>query len=1581
MSQDESLIKVTIPALSLDVSYQNWRLSIESALMTKGLIKYIQTALPPDAPTADFDKRTQAFGIILAHLSFSERLTIDHILTLGTHDAYALWNDIKNRHEKVTISRVWAYWKRLNAPPETTLSDLAAIDNWFTGTIAAYNSYKTSGRQIDEYTACMIMLDNLPEMWDAMRRSITQSGNDGNTMTFTVLRNNMESELIARKSSQPTADVTQALMTIRSGNNQQSTRRPPKRKRVRFQRTPGAQCTKCNKPNHTAQQCGKTIDDSEDPADGSAQLTSSAARPRTLVITRRDDSNNVNNINDDDYDSDELFMTTKDDDGITTALATIDNEDFEPPCRYWLLDSAASQNYCNDRSLLSRVRRSTGAVKLGNNQRLPIVAEGEVTLILQPHGQRLTITAKYVPGLRRNLLSTGALGRHGIHVHYEGPRAYIIHAQSGRRIGQARCINEGSELNLYRVDPIHDTSPLHSALVCQSNTDTEHDNVMLWHRRLGHSNVRRIQQLFTKGMTADGHALQNRIRPNAHQMQTTMSTTADGQEPHDRTRLNTKTADSQELRDRTRLSRNKTADSQELQDRTRLSTTKTADGRELQDRTRLSGNKTADGVELQDRTRLSTDKTADSQESQDRTKHNAQQMRQKMGTRTDSQELQIQVRPNAQQMQQDRHCDSCAICKHHAANRPHNIPDESRAKRPLEVIHMDLRGPHTAGINQELYHLLIVDECTRYTVGFTLKRKSDTLACFERFATAANNFHSAKGYSVQFIRTDNGGEFIGAEWERLLTELGIQRQLTAPHSPHQNGLVERLNRTIGEHTRAMLHAAGLPSRFWPLAAQASIYLHNRLPSKAIGDRTPYQLWRDKRPSIGHLRVFGCLAYALVHDPGKLDDKATRCTFVGYPLDSSRTYLLWDNQQRKLVRSGNVHFVESIMGFNYNPKATVGEATAGEAAAGEEQLRRALANSRAARANDAAPTPAELLTDITPTSTTAIESKEEQSEPRLNRKQRNELNRLRDALSPAINDAAPAIRVNDEMLNADRPQLRAGPGRHHYYGSIHTAQQSAESPNNEEPHTFTEAMTSPHQTEWLGAIRSELNSLIKAGTWRYAHKPTEANLVGCRWVFKIKRDKDGNISKFKARLVAQGFTQVYGIDYAETYAPVARYSSIRLIIALAAHYDWEIHQMDVKTAYLNGDLDVPIYMRSPQGLELIDQQCPANQVCLLTKSLYGLKQSGRQWHANINHSLLANGFTPLHADRCVYVRRKADSIVIIALYVDDLLIASSKTPELLSIKRKLAQQYEMEDMGEATFILGIDIKRNRSNRSISIGQSAYFNTLLQRHGMTNCKPVSTPMDPGATYELMAAADGYQASLTLTRDYQSIIGGLMFAAICTRPDIAFAVNRLARYCANPTQAHYTAAKRILRYMKGTIDYRINYTGTAEHDPQLVGYSDADWAQDKDGKRKSTSGYVFVVCGGAVSWQSKKQSSIALSSTEAELMAITSSTKELLWFRHHLGGIGLNRTQPTTLLIDSQCAMDIANNSKISERSKHIEVQHFFIREHIEAGTVRLQHVPSDQQVADTLTKPLSRVAFKRCADMLGLIPRNDKIKQQK
>lgn len=972
----------------------------------------------------------------------------------------------------------------------------------------------------------------------------------------------------------------------------------------------------------------------------------------------------------------------------------------------------------------------------------------------------------------------------------------------------------------------------------------------------------------------------------------------------------------------------------------------------------------------------------------------------------DGHALQNRIRSDTPQLQPDRHCDSCAVCKHHAAIRQHSVPADSRKKQPLETVHIDLRGPHSPGNRQELYQLLIVDECTRYSMGYTLTNKSDALGCFEQYAIAANNFHRAKGHSIKFIRCDNGTEFIGKDWTPLLTQLGIQRQRTSPYTPHQNGIVERLNRTIGESTRAMLHAAGLPDRFWPLACQAAVYLNNRLPSKATGDATPYELWYGRRPHIGHIRTFGCLAYALVHQPGKLQDKAKRCTFVGYPLDASHTYLLWDNHEHKLIRSGHVHFIESVIGWNYNPKATAGQDTeAGEAAAGEDQISRALMN-RAGQSHDAAAVPTQSAVPAQPAANVSPSNHIDDDQPQpqqpqniqqlqqlplpqprpqqpqhiqLNRAQHNQLRRLRDNLQPAALDGAPAAQVTDAMLHSNGPQLRGGPRQQHYYGSIYATQLAA--PDEQEPLTYQQVKDSSHRDDWLAAMRNELQSLMKARTWRYVQKPATANLVGCKWVYKIKRDKDGNIGKFKARLVARGFTQVYGVDYAETYAPVARYSSIRLILALAAHYNWELHQMDVKTAYLNGVLDVPIYMRPPEGLDLIGQACPAEQVCLLVKSLYGLKQSGRRWHANINHSLISNGFTPLHADRCVYVRRKADGIDIIALYVDDLLIASSRYSELLAIKRKLTQQYEMEDMGEASFILGIDIQRDRTKRSISIGQAAYINTLLARHGMVECNVTATPMDAGAAHELMAAADSYKAAATLTQAYQSIIGGLMFAAICTRPDISFAVNRLSRYCSNPTEQHYNAAKRVLRYLKGTANQRITYTHSAERNPQLIGYCDADWAQDQDCKRKSTSGYVFVMCGGAISWQSKKQSTIALSSTEAELMAITSSTKELLWFRHHLAGMGLSNTQPTTLLVDSQCAIDVANNSRISDRSKHIEVQHFFIRDHIEANTVKLQHTSSDSQAADTLTKPLHRVAFKRCADMLGLSQRDDKMKSQR
>lgn len=414
MSQDEHTMKVFIPQLGHNVLYQNWRLSIEGGLMTKGLIRYIRTALAADASATDADKRTHAFGIILSFLSFSERLAIDAILAAGTQDAHVLWADIKRRHEKVDISRVRAHWRRLNSLPDATMSDSASIDSWFTDTVAAYNAYKTSGRQIDEYTACLIMLDNLPIMWDTMRRSITQAGNADSAMTFAVLRDNMETELISRKPQvdQPAPETSQALLSM-GDRRQQSGRKQSKQPRLIYQRTPGATCSKCKKANHTAQQCGKMVNQPDQQDDGTAQLTSSRRVNHELF--------------DEDYDSDsgELHMAT-DSDSIddSSALATTKDSrsDLVPPSSHWLVDCGASHSYCNDRNLLHRARHCNAGVKLGNGHRLSVLAEGEANILLPPHGHKLTITVRYVPELRRNLLSAGALGRQGIHVLCAGPR-------------------------------------------------------------------------------------------------------------------------------------------------------------------------------------------------------------------------------------------------------------------------------------------------------------------------------------------------------------------------------------------------------------------------------------------------------------------------------------------------------------------------------------------------------------------------------------------------------------------------------------------------------------------------------------------------------------------------------------------------------------------------------------------------------------------------------------------------------------------------------------------------------------------------------------------------------------------------------------------------------------------------------------------------------------------------------------------------------------------------------------------------------------------------------------------------------
>jgi hypothetical protein len=453
-------------------------------------------------------------------------------------------------------------------------------------------------------------------------------------------------------------------------------------------------------------------------------------------------------------------------------------------------------------------------------------------------------------------------------------------------------------------------------------------------------------------------------------------------------------------------------------------------------------------------------------------------------------------------------------------------------------------------------------------------------------------------------------------------------------------------------------------------------------------------------------------------------------------------------------------------------------------------------------------------------------------------------------------------------------------------------------------------------------------------------------------------------------VAKGYSQLYGIDYTETFAPVVRFSSLRAILAIAAAADYEIHQMDVKTAFLNGDLDEDICMQQPDGYRAGGQQ--ANYVCKLNKSLYGLKQAGRAWNKKMHTALVELSFTSLHSDSCVYIQRNSGAVMYVLVYVDDLLLVTNDTARLTNTKAALSSRFDMKDMGEAHFILGVQIRRDRAKRQLFLSQAEYIRTVLERFGMQDCRPTATPMATGT--KLLKAAptvnDASGAQDMANVPYSSAVGALMYAALATRPDIAHAVTALCQFMAEPTITHWLAAKRVLRYLHGTRQHQLVYGWNGGRPQPLYGYSDSDWGNDVN-DRRSFTGWVFLLHDGAVSWQSIKQPTVALSSVEAEYMAATQATREAVWWRAFLSELGMPSTNTTTIIhSDSQGAIALSKNPEHHKRTKHIDIQHHYVREQVAAGSVVLPYISTEEMVADVLTKPLAAERHAKLAGEMGV-----------
>ncbi|PSC67594.1 Retrovirus-related Pol poly from transposon TNT 1-94 [Micractinium conductrix] len=496
----------------------------------------------------------------------------------------------------------------------------------------------------------------------------------------------------------------------------------------------------------------------------------------------------------------------------------------------------------------------------------------------------------------------------------------------------------------------------------------------------------------------------------------------------------------------------------------------------------------------------------------------------------------------------------------------------------------------------------------------------------------------------------------------------------------------------------------------------------------------------------------------------------------------------------------------------------------------------------------------------------------------------------------------------------------------------------------------EALSGPDAAAWQLAMDDEMASLIANDTWTLCEPPHGTKPIPAKWVYKIKRDSNGNIERYKARLVVQGFRQREGIDYDEVFAPVSKYSTLRTVLSTAAAQDLDLHQLDIKTAFLNGTIDEEVYVSPPPGYTL----GKPTLCCKLNKALYGLKQAPRAWYQTLKAELAKLGFTASQADAGLFISTDPSKPAYLLTYVDDILIVTPKTTSSAAIKQKLMAAFEARDLGNATFFLGMDLIRDRTAKTIKLAQSRNIKDLLSKYGMDDAKTASTP----ANASIKLTKQGTPLD-TQTHSYSALVGSLMYLSICTRPDIAQAVGALARHMANPTTDHWTAAKTVLRYLTGTPDIGITFGAGP---PGLQVFCDADHAGDID-TRRTTTGYAFIFNGGAISWASRLQPTVAASTTEAEYIAAATTIKEGMWLRKLFQDLSLD-LHTVAICADSQTALKLLKNPIVSNRSKHIDVVHHFARERVARNEVTFEYISTESMVADALTKPVPATKFNFC-----------------
>lgn len=834
-------------------------------------------------------------------------------------------------------------------------------------------------------------------------------------------------------------------------------------------------------------------------------------------------------------------------------------------------------------------------------------------------------------------------------------------------------------------------------------------------------------------------------------------------------------------------------------------------------------------------------------------------------------------------------CETCIKGK--MTRQPFPKKSLSKTEEPLDLVHTDVCGPmQTKTPGNKRYVLTLIDDYSKHTVIYLMEHKSEVT---EKIQDYVENMKTKFKKVPKIIRSDRGREYVNANLKSFLRNKGIEIQYTVGYAPEQNGTAERKNRYLMEMARCMLIDAGLPNKYWGEAVCTANYLQNRIYTK-VTETTPYERWYKKKPSLQHIYTFGSKAYA--HIPKefrrKLDEKAKEYVFVGYAEDS-KGYRLLDTNTDKVIISRDVNFPQE-----------------------EDESRDVI-----------------------------IEMKKEQETQHDKDGTNDHKGEVKDDESGKQQEEEASIQEEKDSEKQPRRSQRHNKGIPPNKYLAYCTQEAEMF----EPDTYEEAAASSKGTEWIKSMNEEYDSLMKARTWTLVDKPVNKNIVGCKWVYKTKTDAQGHIIRYKARLVAQGYSQEYGVDYEEVFAPVARQTTFRTLLAVAGKQQLVVQHFDVKNAFLNGVLEETIYMAQPKGFEVKGKE---DMVCKLSKNIYGLKQAARVWNNKLNDIFVNEQYKQSQVDSCLYTREIGKDKVYIMIYVDDIVIASNNIKRISEMYKKLSNYFELTNLGDISYYLGIKIERYESG-FYSINQTGYIEKLLKTYNMENAKGSKVPLDVGY------GKRKDESSRIEKKQYQRLIGTLIYIATYTRLDIAASVSILSRKMNCPTEYDWLEAKRVLRYLKNTKDLKLILGSVvSEEKDVLLGYSDADWAQDVE-DRKSNSGYLFKFNGGTVSWACRKQSCVALSSTEAEYIALAEACQEAVWLRNLLKDFGEEQIQPTVIFEDNQSCIKLVNKDKYSKRTKHVSTKYNYVKDLSDTGITSYIYCPTDVMIADVLTKPLERV----------------------